>query len=157
MVLFSWLAHVSIRTIGMFEQNNVGVQLKNSVASYVEGILSGQLGEACRDAATSSHLLEATNRILDSIDGRVDDNDDDNYDDDDDDDEDDALIVQFFTLLLIILQIMRCAAKMTSKMTTTMMMMMMIIRSHMTSRWLTQIRSHHVPMPPSAILTCQGR
>jgi len=139
MVLFSWLAHVSIRTIGMFEQNNVGVQLKNSVASYVEGILSGQLGEACRDAATSSHLLEATNRILDSIDGRVDDNDDDdNYDDDDDDD---ALIVQFFTLLLIILQIMRCAAKMTSMMTTTMMMM---------------IRSHHVPMSPSAILTCQG-
>lgn len=122
----------------MFEQNNVGVQLKNSVASYVEGILSGQLGEACRDAATSSHLLEATNRILDSIDGRVDDNDDDdNYDDDDDD----ALIVQFFTLLLIILQIMRCAAKMTSMMTTTLMMM---------------IRSHHVPMSPSAILTCQG-
>ena len=129
MVLFSWLAHVSIRTIGMFEQNNVGVQLKSSVASYVEGILSGQLGEACRDAATSSHLLEATNRILDSIDGRMDDH------DDDDDDE-------FFTLLLIILQIMRCAAKMTSMMMTTMMMM---------------IRSHHVPMSPSAILTCQGR
>lgn len=64
----------------MFEQNNVGVQLKSSVASYVEGILSGQLGEACRDAATSSHLLEATNRILDSIDGRVYNND--NNDDD---------------------------------------------------------------------------
>lgn len=93
----------------MFEQNNVGVQLKSSVASYVEGVLSGQLGEACRDAATSSHLLEATNRILDSIDGRVDD--------------DDALILQRFSLLLIILQIMRCAAKMTSMMTTLMMMM----------------------------------
>ena len=121
----------------MFEQNNVGVHLKSSVASYVEGILSGQLGEECRDAATSSHLLEATNRILDSIDGRMDD-----HDDDDDDDDDDALIVQFFTLLLIILQIMRCAAKMTSMMMTTMMMM---------------IRSHHVPISPSAILTCQGR
>ena len=103
------LEHLSIRTIGMFEQNNVGVQLKSSVASYVEGVLSGQLGEACRDAATSSHLLEATNRILDSIDGRVDD--------------DDALILQRFSLLLIILQIMRCAAKMTSMMTTMMMMM----------------------------------
>jgi hypothetical protein len=99
----------------MFEQNNVGVQLKSSVASYVEGILSGQLGEACRDAATSSHLLEATNRILDSIDGRV-------YNNDNNDD-DDALIVQCFSWLLIILQKMRCAAKMTSMMTTMMIMM----------------------------------
>lgn len=99
----------------MFEQNNVGVQLKSSVASYVEGILSGQLGETCRDAATSSHLLEATNRILDSIDGRV-------YNNDNNDD-DDALIVQCFSWLLITLQKMRCAAKMTSMMTTMMIMM----------------------------------
>ena len=53
----------------MFEQNNVGVQIKSPVAMYVESMLDGHLSEARNDSMASLLLLEATNRIVDSIEG----------------------------------------------------------------------------------------
>lgn len=64
----------------MFEQNNVGVQMKSPVAAYVEQILSLlpllSTG-SCTSAFVSSlekdvdFLLDATERILDNLEGNI--------------------------------------------------------------------------------------
>lgn len=50
----------------MFEQNNVGVQMKTPLAEYIEGVATGVVPA---DAATLSYIAEATTQILDNIDG----------------------------------------------------------------------------------------
>jgi hypothetical protein len=54
------------RTVGMFEQNNVGVQMKSPLAECVEKMVAP--GSAV-DPAVSVRMLEATQCILDNIDG----------------------------------------------------------------------------------------
>ena len=54
------------RTIGMFEQNNVGVQMKMPLAEYVERMITPG---AAVDPVDSAHMLDATKRIVDNIDG----------------------------------------------------------------------------------------
>lgn len=53
----------------MFEQNNVGVQMKSSVAYYIEQLVNGSLPNASRDIENCLYLNDATERILDNIEG----------------------------------------------------------------------------------------
>jgi hypothetical protein len=54
----------------MFEQNNVGVQLKTPLANYVETLLeSSAAAPAAAVAAAAAYLVDATERILDNIEG----------------------------------------------------------------------------------------
>jgi hypothetical protein len=50
----------------MFEQNNVGVQMKSPLAECVEKMVAP---ESAVDPAVSARMLEATQCILDNIDG----------------------------------------------------------------------------------------
>lgn len=50
----------------MFEQNNVGVQMKTPLASYIEGLVAGSV---IADPATLALVADATTQILDNIDG----------------------------------------------------------------------------------------
>lgn len=50
----------------MFEQNNVGVQMKSPLAEYVEALTSGA---AVVDAALAAQVLDSAERILDNIEG----------------------------------------------------------------------------------------
>lgn len=49
------------RTIGMFEQNNVGVQMKTPLAEYVEGLISGAV---TADAPTLAFIADAATQIV---------------------------------------------------------------------------------------------
>lgn len=50
----------------MFEQNNVGVQMKMPLAEYVERMIAA---DAVVNPSEAAHMLEATKRIVDNIDG----------------------------------------------------------------------------------------
>jgi hypothetical protein len=52
----------------MFEQNNVGVQMKTPLAECVEKMVAP---ESAVDPAVSARMLEATQCILDNIDGEI--------------------------------------------------------------------------------------
>jgi hypothetical protein len=54
------------RTVGMFEQNNVGVQMKMPVAEAVEAMLAPG---AATDPAAAAYLKDSLQRIIDNIDG----------------------------------------------------------------------------------------
>ena len=51
----------------MFEQNNVGVQMKTPLAEYVENIVSGA---TAADPATLAFIADAATQILDNIEGK---------------------------------------------------------------------------------------
>lgn len=53
----------------MFEQNNVGVQMKSPLAGFVELLTSSSM--VVVDAAVTAQVLDATERILDNIEGAV--------------------------------------------------------------------------------------
>lgn len=57
---------MSYRTIGMFEQNNVGVQMRTPLSEYVQRIVAP---DTAADPVTTAYVLEASQRILDNIDG----------------------------------------------------------------------------------------
>lgn len=50
----------------MFEQNNVGVQMKTHLAEYIENVATGAVAA---DPATFAFIADATTQILDNIDG----------------------------------------------------------------------------------------
>lgn len=52
----------------MFEQNNVGVQMKTHLAEYIEGLVEGTV---TADPATYAIVADATTQILDNIDGSL--------------------------------------------------------------------------------------
>lgn len=53
------------RTIGMFEQNNVGVRLKSNLAEYAESLTESTAKEEVQQ------FLADTVKILESVDGRM--------------------------------------------------------------------------------------
>lgn len=54
------------RTIGMFEQNNVGVQMKTPLGEYMEKLVAGTVSA---DPTTLAFLADTTTQILDNIEG----------------------------------------------------------------------------------------
>jgi len=52
----------------MFEQNNVGVQMKTHLAEYIEGLVAGAV---TADSSTFAFVADATTQILDNIDGTM--------------------------------------------------------------------------------------
>lgn len=53
------------RTIGMFEQNNVGVRLKSPLAEYAESLNESTPKEEVQQ------FLDDTNKILEAVDGKL--------------------------------------------------------------------------------------
>ena len=54
------------RTIGMFEQNNIGVRLQNPIAKAIEGLTEGG-----SDIATAEYILSVAEKIVTALEGMV--------------------------------------------------------------------------------------